>query len=120
MEQLTQESKIALNNCLSNVTKQVEINSHRVLNSTNSAIDKGEFLLNCFRECAKKPVLNVVGCYRKAIVDDVLPVKQIIIGAMKIHKEGHSEFLKIRTDAGLCVDKIIREYEDNMLNILKT
>lgn len=119
MEQLTLESKVALDNCLANLSKKVDDNSRRVLNSTDTALDKGEFLLGCFRECAKKPVLNVVGCYRKAIVDDVLPVKQIIISAMKIHKEGHSEFTKIRTDAGLCVDKILKEYEDSMLKMLK-
>ncbi|KAG5895512.1 hypothetical protein JTB14_009222 [Gonioctena quinquepunctata] len=117
--QLGKDGRHALKACTDQGSAEIAPSSDRLANVTNAALDKGQELFDTMGACSKKLGLQVISCYRNIMNNDVVPVKNTLIGAINVHKEAHFEAIKIRKRAGDCVDDIVKKYRDMMEKVLE-
>lgn len=92
-------------------------NTKNIKNATDAALNNGENLINSLYECSKKPALNLLTCYKSIITKEVHPVKKLMVSAIKAHKAGNIEYIKIREKVNQCVDNIVDEHETKVSSI---
>ncbi|CAH1154233.1 unnamed protein product [Phaedon cochleariae] len=119
IKQLAQDGRKALGTCTDIASADITACSDRLANVTNSAIDRGQQLLDALGECSKKPGLAVISCYRNIIATDVLPVKKTLVGAIETHREAHFKAIEIREKGQACVDLTVKKYRDLLEKVLE-
>lgn len=78
---------------------------------TQKATDRGQSFLDTLSICSKKSGLQQLSCYRKVMLNDVLPVKTMLLDAINTHRNSHSTILSIRNTTNNCVDTVMVKYQ---------
>lgn len=110
-KELAEDGRRSLTKCTAKAKDAVTVNSYQQVNDTTHAIDRGQKFLDSLGLCSRKSGLLVISCYRNVILNDVVPVKNMLLGAIKGHREGHFEAVRIREEAHACVDGIVKKYK---------
>lgn len=117
IKQLAADGRKSVAMCVENT--RIENCSINLSNVTNSAIDRGQLLLDDLGDCSRKNGIAVIACYRNIIATDVIPVKLKLLEAVRAHKEANREVIEIRKATNVCIDDNIQKYRNLMEKTLK-
>lgn len=112
IEQLTKDGKDAVRSCTVLGIAEIAGSSDQLASATNAAIARGQVLLDDLGACSRKSGLAVISCYKRIIATDVVPVKNILLGAVEAHRTAHFKALEIREKVGLCLDDTVARFRD--------
>lgn len=93
---------------------EIAESSDQLANVTHAAIDRGQVLLDDLGACSRKSGLGVISCYKGIIATDVVPVRDVLLGAVEAHRVAHFKALEVRRKANSCVDDTVAKYRDLM------
>lgn len=85
---------------------------------TEKATKKGQTLLDTLNGCSKKSGVHQISCYRNVMLNDVHPVKTMLLEAMRAHRKGHEEVMLAKESSTDCVDRVMGEYRIKIARIL--
>lgn len=117
IKQIAADGRGSIAKCVEN-TKIVEC-SISLSNITNSAIDRGQVLLDDLGDCSRKNGMAVIACYKNIIATDVIPVKLKLLEAIRAHKHANREVIEIRKAVNVCIDENIQKSRNLMEKTLK-
>lgn len=119
IEGVTREGEKNLHYCVKETTASIHKNTQVVTNASDHAMNKEKHLIEILTKCAKKPVIQQISCYKKAVTSDVFPLKSILINTIQIHKKGHMESIAIRSKAVRCIDETLTNCHNKISEILR-
>lgn len=119
IKEIASEGRQNLKICATEGVSNTATCSVTLTNITNSAIDRGQLLLDDLGDCSRKSGLAVIQCYKNIIATDVIPVKLKLLEAIKGHKTAHNDVIKIRRSVSNCIDETILKYRNLMEKTLK-
>lgn len=119
IRQIGAEGRESLRSCIVDSTTKIDICSSTLFNVTNSAIDRGQILLDDLGECSRKTSLAVIACYKNIITTDVIPVKLKLLDAITAHKKANAEVIQLRQAVNSFIDETIKKYRDLMEKTLR-
>lgn len=107
-----------LNECINNTKKETIENTRKIEDVSERAFDSGQLLLDSLSTCSKKTTFNLLSCYKDIIQHEVLPVKKLMTSAIRAHKDGHLQYIKLRNKANEFVDDIMEAHDIKVAYIL--
>lgn len=111
IQTIIQEGHTALEDCIKQANRNVTQSSSQVSDMTQKATSRGQSFLDTLAKCSKKAGLQQLSCYRKVMLNDVVPVKTILLDAINTHRTCHSNVLSIRNRTNDCVDAVMVKYQ---------
>lgn len=115
---LIEEGFSSLDKCKQSTVNKVEENSLKMRQLTTEALGKGQAFLDSLSDCSKRPILQLVPCYRGIILRDVLPTKTALLSGIHGHKTAHARTVELREEANQCVDDLVITYKQNVKTIV--
>lgn len=111
IQMLIKDGHTALEACIEQAVQNVTRSSSQVSEMTQKATNRGQSFLDTLSQCSKKSGLQQLSCYRKVMLNDVVPVKKIMLDAINTHKSCHSNLISIRNKTNYCVDEVMVKYQ---------
>lgn len=111
IQNIIQEGHTALEECIKQAIKNVTQSSSQASDMTQKATSRGQSFLDTLSKCSKKSGLQQLSCYRKVMLNDVVPVKTMLLDAINTHRRCHSNVIAIRNKTNVCVDEIMIKYQ---------
>lgn len=111
IQTLIKDGHTALEECIEQAVENVTRSSTQVLDMTQKATSRGQSFLDTLSKCSKKSSLQQLSCYRKVMLNDVVPVKKMMLDAINTHKSCHSNLISIRDKTNHCVDEVMVKYQ---------
>lgn len=84
--------------------------SQNITSNVEFAIKAGESFLDKLNNCSAKKGLAVIGCYKKIIQNDVLPVRKILSEAIESHRKSHLESFELKINFNRCIETELDKY----------
>lgn len=111
IQTIIQEGHTALEDCIKQAIRNVTASSSQVSDMTQKATSRGQSFLDTLSTCSKKSGLQQLSCYRKVMLNDVVPVKTMLLDAINTHRSSHFNVISIRNSTNGCVDDTMVKYQ---------